>query len=64
MEKLVSIITPCYNGEKYIDRYAQSLLNQEYSNCQLIFMDDGSTDNSKEKIMGYRTRFEKKRLCL
>lgn len=60
MEKLVSIITPCYNGEKYIDRYAQSLLNQEYSNCQLIFMDDGSADNSKEKIMEYRTKFEKK----
>lgn len=60
MEKLVSIITPCYNGEKYIDRYAKSLLNQKYSNCQIIFMDDGSTDNSKEKIMKYKADFENK----
>ena len=60
MEKLVSILTPCYNSEKYIDRYAESLLAQEYSNCQLIFMDDGSTDNSKEKIMKYKDAFEKK----
>lgn len=60
MEKLVSILTPCFNGEKYIDRYAESLLNQEYSNCQLIFMDDGSTDCSKEKILSYQVRFEEK----
>lgn len=57
MEKIVSIITLCYNGEKYIDRYAQALLNQNYSNCQLIFMDDGSTDNTKEKILSYKDLF-------
>lgn len=60
MEKLVSIVTPCYNGEKYIDRYARSLLDQDYSNCQLIFMDDGSKDCSKEKIMFFKTLFEEK----
>lgn len=60
MEKLVSIITPCYNGEQYIDRYARSLLNQNYNNCQLIFMDDGSTDASKEKIFSYKEEFIKK----
>lgn len=58
MEKLVSIITLCYNGEKYIDRYAKSLLDQDYHNCQLIFIDDGSTDNSKEKILSYDTVFK------
>lgn len=50
MRKLVSIITLCYNGKKYINRYAKSLLSQTYDNCQLIFMGDGSTDKSKEKI--------------
>lgn len=60
MEKLVSILTPCYNGAKYIDRYAKSLLNQDYSNCQLIFMNDGSTDNSEELILSYKDAFEKK----
>lgn len=59
-EPLVSIVTPCYNGAKYIDRYADSLLGQNYSNCQLIFMDDGSTDKSKEKILSYEEKFEQK----
>ena len=60
MDILVSILTPCYNGAKYIDRYAKSLLAQDYSNCQLIFMDDGSTDNSKELIMSYEKQFKDK----
>lgn len=60
MEKLVSIITPCYNGGKYIDAYAKSLVKQNYSNCQIIFVDDGSEDNSKEKIFSYKTKFEEK----
>lgn len=60
MDILVSILTPCYNGSKYIDRYAKSLLAQDYSNCQLIFMDDGSTDNSKELIMSYKKQFKDK----
>lgn len=60
MDKLVSIITPCYNGEKYIDRYAKALLEQDYDNCQLIFMDDGSGDASKEKIFSYEKSFLEK----
>ena len=60
MEKLVSILTPCYNGAKYIERYSKALLEQDYNNCQLIFMDDGSTDNSKEKILSYKKQFEEK----
>ena len=54
MDKLVSIITLCYNGEKYIDRYVEALLEQDYDNCQLIFMDDGSTDGSRKKILSYK----------
>lgn len=64
MEELVSIITPCYNGERYIKRYAKSLLSQTYHNCQLIFMDDGSTDRSQEMIMSYEDQFRKKGIDL
>lgn len=60
MNPLVSVITPCYNGEKYIDRYAHSILSQDYENLQIIFMDDGSTDRSHEKIHTYKQEFEKK----
>lgn len=57
MGKLVSILTSCYNGAKYIKRYADSLLAQDYNNCQLIFMDDGSTDDTKRLIHEYNQKF-------
>lgn len=60
MQKMVSILTPCYNAEKYIDRYALALLSQTYTNCQLIIMDDGSKDQSKVKILSYKEEFIKK----
>jgi glycosyltransferase involved in cell wall biosynthesis len=60
MQPLVSILTPCYNGEKYIKRYAEALLKQTYSRCQLIFMNDGSKDDSERLIMNYRQKFVQK----
>ena len=43
---LVSIITPCYNGERFIHRFFDSIIKQTYNNIELIFIDDGSTDNT------------------
>jgi glycosyltransferase involved in cell wall biosynthesis len=44
---LVSIITPVYNGSKYIEELIQSVLEQDYPNIEHIIIDDGSTDNGK-----------------
>lgn len=52
-DNLVSIITPIYNGEKYIKECIESVLNQSYKNIEMIIVDDGSTDNSKEIIEKY-----------
>ena len=43
---LLSIITPVYNVEAYLDRCVQSVLSQSYHDIELILIDDGSTDGS------------------
>ena len=42
----ISIIVPIYNGDKYLERCINSLINQTYLNLELIFINDGSIDNS------------------
>ncbi|QQD15378.1 glycosyltransferase family 2 protein [Sphingobacterium sp. UDSM-2020] len=44
---LVSVILPCYNVEQYLTRAIESVLNQSYSNFELLVIIDGSPDNSK-----------------
>lgn len=53
MNELVSIIMPVYNSEKYINQSILSVLNQTYSNFELIIINDGSTDNSKKVCEQY-----------
>lgn len=45
-DTLVSIITPTYNHEKYIKECINSVLQQAYSNWEMIIVDDGSSDNT------------------
>ena len=51
--KKVSIIVPVYNVELYIEDCLNSLLNQTYSNYEIILINDGSTDNSIEICSKY-----------
>ena len=51
MEK-VSVIVPVYNGEKSVKRCADSILNQDYPELELILVDDGSRDRSWEIMQG------------
>lgn len=46
MNPMVSIIVPVYNAEKYIHRCIDSILHQEYTDYELLLVDDGSTDAS------------------
>ena len=51
---LVSIITPVYNGEKYISRTLESIKNQGYKNIEYIVIDGGSTDDTLNIINSYK----------
>lgn len=49
----VSVIVPNYNHGRFLDQRIQSILNQTYSNMDVLVLDDCSTDNSREIISGY-----------
>ncbi|RAS82293.1 glycosyltransferase family 2 protein [Priestia endophytica] len=49
----VSIIVPVYNTEKYLERCLTSIINQSFTNIEIIVLNDGSTDKSEEKILEF-----------
>jgi glycosyltransferase involved in cell wall biosynthesis len=49
-EILVSIVVPVYNGEKYLKKTIESILEQTYSNFELLLINDGSSDTSAKLI--------------
>ena len=44
--KLISIIIPIYNTQKYLEKCIESVENQTYNNIQIVLVNDGSTDDS------------------
>jgi len=60
MTDLVSVIIPCFNAAHTIDRAIRSIYIQDYPHIELIAVDDGSTDNSKEKILSWQEAFSAK----
>ena len=62
MEKkpLVSMITYCYNGERFIEQYFEAILAQTYPNIELIFFNNGSSDATGEIAEKYKKILEQK----
>lgn len=50
----ISVIIPSYNTGKFLERTLLSILNQDYPNTQVILVDGGSTDNTRDVINKYR----------
>jgi glycosyltransferase involved in cell wall biosynthesis len=50
---LVSVIIPCYNHASYLHESIPSILNQTYKNIEIIVIDDGSKDNTREVALSY-----------
>lgn len=56
MEKVLSVIIPVYNVEKYLRRCVDSVINQTYDNLEIILVNDGSTDTSLEICREYKDK--------
>jgi glycosyltransferase involved in cell wall biosynthesis len=50
---LVSVVMSVYNGERYLSKAIESILNQTYPNIEFIIINDGSTDRSSEIISSF-----------
>ena len=55
-EKILSIIIPMYNVEKYIETCIESLINQDFDNYEIIIIDNGSSDKSYEICKSYLSK--------
>lgn len=54
MDSLLSVIVPVYNVEQYVGKCIESIINQTYSNLEIILVDDGSMDKSGEICDSYQ----------
>ena len=58
-EKVISVIVPVYNVDKYLRQCVESIINQTYKDLEIILVDDKSTDESgkilesKNKLINY-----------
>jgi len=59
---LISVIIPVFNAENYLSRTFESLKFQSYENLEFLFIDDGSSDNSKDMIRDFINKDKRGRL--
>ena len=60
MTPTISIIMPVLNGERYIAEAIESIRRQTYTDYELLVIDDGSSDRTREIVCGFATRLELK----
>jgi glycosyltransferase involved in cell wall biosynthesis len=58
MKPKVSAIMAVLNGERFIDEAIQSIVDQTYKNCELVVVDDGSTDGTYGRLQAFRDKIE------
>lgn len=56
--KKVTVIIPVYNSEKYIGRCLDSIINQSFNNIDILVINDGSKDKSKDVIEEYQEKYD------
>ena len=61
-QDLVSIIIPCYNASRYLNDVFLSVKNQTYQNLEVIFVDDGSTDDTGKMLDEFAKSYSKAKI--
>lgn len=56
MNDLITVIINVYNGEKFIKKCLDSIINQTYKNLEILIVNDGSTDNTLKEIKKYKDK--------
>lgn len=59
-QPLVSMITYCFNGERFVSKYFEAILSQTYQNIELIFFNNGSSDKTGEIAEQYKDKLLKR----
>lgn len=57
LENLVTVIMPCYNHAQYVERAVLSVVSQTYENFELVVIDDGSKDESVQKLKELQAKY-------
>jgi glycosyltransferase involved in cell wall biosynthesis len=52
-QPLVSVLIPVYNSEKFVADSLKSIISQTYQNLEILVLDDGSTDQSIQKVKSF-----------
>ena len=60
MNKLISVIIPSFNHEKFITSTIKSIINQTFRNLELIIIDDNSTDNTRSAVLSLENECRKR----
>lgn len=55
-KNLISVIVPVYNVSKYLNQCIESIINQTYTNLEIILIDDGSNDESEKICDEYKNK--------
>lgn len=59
---IISIIVPCYNVDKYIDKCIDSIIKQSYTNLEIICVNDGSTDSTADELNKFKNQDKRIRI--
>ena len=54
--QMISVILNVFNGEKYIKKCLESIINQTYKDIEIVIVNDGSTDDTKKIIESYKDK--------